>query len=41
MSHRRPPKYLVPKKYSDPSTSGLRVTVERGKDNEFKFELKD
>jgi hypothetical protein len=36
-----PPKYLVPKKYSDPRTSGLSATVERGKENEFKFELKD
>lgn len=36
-----PPKYVVPKKYADPRTSGLKATVERGKKNDFTFELKD
>ena len=33
-----PPKYLVPKGYSDPAKSGLKATIAKGK-NELKFEL--
>jgi hypothetical protein len=34
-----PPRYLVPKKYSDPNSSGLKATVTKGKRNEFTFQL--
>jgi hypothetical protein len=34
-----PPKYLVPKKYSDRDKSGLAASVVKGKKNEFPFDL--
>ncbi len=36
-----PPKYLVPQKYSDPRTSGLKASVVRGEANDIPFELVD
>jgi hypothetical protein len=36
-----PPKYLVPKKYSDARTAGLTASVVKGQKNDFSFELKD
>jgi hypothetical protein len=34
------PKSLIPVKYNDPSLSGLKATVEKGKSNVFNFDLK-
>ena len=36
---RRKPKHLLPKKFSQPSTSGLSVEVTENGDNDFKLEL--
>lgn len=35
------PKSLIPKRYADPTTSGLTATVEAGKANTFEFSLTD
>ncbi|MBI1246497.1 hypothetical protein GC197_01475 [bacterium] len=37
----RPPKYLLPKKYSDPKTSELTAEVVDGGENEFTFKLEN
>lgn len=35
-----PAKSVIPEKYNDPSASGLKATVEKGKSNVFNFDLK-
>lgn len=32
---------VIPDRYADPATSALQFTVEKGKPNDFKIELKD
>jgi hypothetical protein len=37
----KPPKAELPAKYANPQSSGLSANVEKGKTNEFNFELTD
>lgn len=41
MQGNKPPKSELPEKYANPQSSGLSANVEKGKTNEFNFELTD